>query len=309
MLVFCASCAVAQELSYDGNRWYDVEVVIFTHDLPAGTGAEIPVAHKLTAAYLPRLRELQTRASAFAIEFPQDQPPAPAVAPDLLPPLAPAGPVIVMGPVYSPALRDGFKLMDFDRDPFIDLGTRAAQFGGMARNIDAADDHRLLWHKVWRQPVQARGQTSAVFVSGGDTFATHTELEGSLRLSDNAGGVMLDINVWLNGFMVVPTMNGALATNSMPPLNATAPGALVAPAAPAAGLVSEWKIPEFPFPPPVSDIEPVPAELVQVWQLAQTRELGAGQLYYLDHPALGVLIEIRPYLLPERIVINDDEDF
>jgi hypothetical protein len=48
---------------------------------------------------------------------------------------------------------------------------------------------------------------------------------------------------------------------------------------------------------------------VEVWQLAQTRELGAGQLYYLDHPALGVLIEVRPYLLPERIVVNDEEDF
>jgi hypothetical protein len=284
-LLFGASCATAQEFSYDGNRWYDVEVSIFTNDLPGGTRAEIAVASKLNAAYLPRLRELQTRATAFAIEFPQDSlmlPTATNGTPFSAPitPVIEEAPLVTMGPVYSPAVRDGFKITDFDRDSFVDLGTRAAKFAGINRNIDGASEHRLLWHKVWRQPMQGRAQTPAVFISGGDIHAAHTELEGSLRLSDNAGGVMLDINVWLNAFTLVPT-----------------------------GLPSEWKIPEFPFQLPSSEPELVPAELVEVWQLAQTRELGAGQLYYLDHPALGVLIEIRPYVLPERIVVNDEEDF
>ncbi len=37
----------------------------------------------------------------------------------------------------------------------------------------------------------------------------------------------------------------------------------------------------------------------KIWQLNQTRELGPNALYYLDHPTMGVLVEIRPYELPE----------
>lgn len=282
----------AQEYSYDGNRWYDVEVSVFTNEVPGGPSAEIAVARTLTAAYLPRLRELQERSSVFAIEFPQDrilsaQPaqlaqPVPALS--SLSQVAPDPPVLVMGPVYSPAVRTSFKITDFDRDPYIDLDTRATQFTALNRTLDAAADHRLLWHKVWRQPLEGRAQTTAVFVSGGEVRAAHTELEGSLRLSDNAGSVMLDINLWLNGFSADESTR-----------------------------TEEWKIPELPFPLPfslsIAEQELTPWALTAVWQLAQTRELGGNELYYLDHPAFGVLIQIRPYLLPPRLVAEDQEDF
>jgi hypothetical protein len=288
LLIGGATQAHAQELSYDGKRWYDVEVSIFTNDVPGGTRSEIPVAHKLTTAYLPRLRELTQRSSAFLIEFPEDRiPAAPEVSPPLAPAVAPEVPVAVMGPVYSPALRDSFKITDFDRDPFVDLDTRASQFNSMLRSIEAAPEHRLLWHKVWRQPMQGRAQTSAVFVSGGDRHAGHSELEGSLRLVDNAGGAMLDVNIWLNEFRA----------------GVAAPAATAAP-------MEEWKIPAFPFPP--AEAAPVPEtlawELAAVWQLAQTRELDANELYYLDHPAIGVLIQVRPYLLPPPLV-GEQSDF
>ena len=285
-LAFAASGACAQELSYDGKRWYDVEVSIFTNDVPGGARTEIPVARKLTATYLPRLRELQSRSSAFLIDFPEDQlraavPLLPAAAPTAE---VPEMPTIVMGPIYSPPVRDAFKLTDFDRDPFIDLDARAAQFAAMNRNIDGAQDHRLLWHKVWRQPVEARAQTPAVFVLGGDLRGAHGELEGSLRLVDNAGGAMLDINVWLNEFSAVPVSTAYEA--------------------------EAWKIPQlpFPFPPETTALvpDPTPWELTAVWQLAQTRELGVNQLYYLDHPAIGVLIQVRPYVLPPRVLAEDD---
>lgn len=294
--VLAASQTLAQEYSYDGNRWYEVEVSVFTNEVPGGAYSEIAVPGKVTAAYLPRVRELQTRASAFAIAFPQDLLPAqPALQAEpalpqagvLVPGAEPLPPAVRMGPVYSPAVRDSFKITDFDRDPFIDLDTRAARFGTINRSIGSSPEHRLLWHKVWRQPMQGRAQIPAVFVSGGEVRGRHTELEGSLRLSDNAGGVMLDINIWLNHF-----------------------------ASGSAEEVSEWQIPELPFalpePPALLPATAQQAEtwqLAEVWQLAQTRELGANELYYLDHPAVGVLIQIRPYLLPQRLVAEDQADF
>jgi hypothetical protein len=289
LLALAAAAANAQELSYDGKRWFDVEVSIFTNDVPGGARSEIPVARKLTATYLPRLRELQTRSSAFLIPFPEDLPP---VEPPLLNAAVPVTPeavvpAVVMGPLYSPAIRDSFKITDFDRDPFVDLGTRASQFDSMNRSIDGAADHRLLWHKAWRQPIEARGQTPAVFVLGGDMRGVHGELEGSLRLVDNAGGAMLDINVWLNEFRAGPAVTQSPAA------------------------AEEWKIPELAFPPELTAATPdqAPWELSAVWQLAQTRELGVNQLYYLDHPAIGVLIQVRPYVLPPRILAEDQGDF
>lgn len=325
LVLLCGACtATAQELSFDGRRWYDVEVSIFTNDVPGGVRSEFPVARNLSAAYLPRLRELTSRTDALMIEFPDD--PAPTLAPAA--PVAPEAafedafgessgeeprePLVSMGPIYSPPVREAFKLTDFERDAFVDLGTRAAQFTTMNRNIDGAADHRLLWHKVWRQPLEARAQTPAVFVTGGDQRGDHFELEGSLRVVSNGPGAMLDINVWLNEFRV----------------SAPAPGFVT----PAQETQDEWKIPELPFPDETNGVEAqnaalpsastlpraaiapaAPAaqtwELTAVWQLAQTREMSANQLYYLDHPAFGVLIQVRPYVLPPRLPVDGAEDF
>lgn len=310
LLLVLALPAAAQQLSFDGNRWYEVEISIFTNEVPGGMRSEVPVARKLNAAYLPRLRELTSRASAYMIDFPDPFAPAlpatetPPASPAQIAPLDPLAtdepelPVVEMGPIYSPAVRDSFRITDLERDPFVDLGARAAQFTQMNRRIQDAPDHRVLWNKVWRQPLQARAQTPAVFVAGGDVRGEHYELEGSLRVVANGNGAMLDINVWLNEFRA-----GGLVSSV---------------AAPA----EEWKIPALPFPlemeatpvqnPAFGPAAAAPAqnwELTAVWQLAQTREMSANQLYYLDHPAIGVLIQVRPYVLPPRLPVDGSEDF
>jgi hypothetical protein len=316
-LLLCAAplFVFAQETSFDGKRWYDVEVSIFTNDVPGGSRSEFPVPHKLDATYLPRLRELASRTRALMITFPDDLVPALVPGMQLVEPEQPVEaedtveePLMTMGPIYSPAVRDAFKLPEFERDPFLDLGTRTAQFAAMNRNIDGSSDHRLLWHKTWRQPLEARVQTPAVFVSGGEQRGGHYELEGSLRVVSNGTAAMLDINVWLNEFRA-------------------ASGFTVA-AQDVQDVQDEWNIPALPFPletTAVADTALLPAfgetaagpvaapapswELSAVWQLEQTREMTANQLYYLDHPAIGVLVQIRPYVLPLREPVDGAGDF
>ena len=36
----------------------------------------------------------------------------------------------------------------------------------------------------------------------------------------------------------------------------------------------------------------------QVYPMFETRQMISNELHYLDHPAIGVLIEVRPYELP-----------
>jgi hypothetical protein len=191
---------------------------------------------------------------------------------------------VQLGPLYSPAVRDSYKVNDYAWDAFITLADRIAKFTAINRNLSDSPEHRVLWHQVWRQPLQARAQTPAIFVTGGEHISGHAELEGSLRLSDINGRATLDVNVWLNGFGNA----GDIAE-------------------------SEWKVPELPLT-LEETAEPalVPADsrpIIEVWQMLQTRELGANEIYYLDHPAFGVLIQLRPYLLPEQPVVSDEVDF
>lgn len=291
--------ADSQGYSYDGNRWYEVEVTVFSTDYVPSRNAEIPAPEKTRPAYLPRLRELQAPGGSFDVEFPSErvasdiQPGGSPLLPGVTAAVAEPAPVL-LGPLHSPAVPGSFRIADFARTPFIDLTAQAAQFAALNRNLEGSGEHRVLWHKAWRQPMQGRAQTPALFASGGDEYGNHTELEGSLRLSDNGGNVTLDINIWLSRF-----------TRDLPVGD------------------PEWQIPDRPFPLEQTQAAPVqpvafqqtpgptlPGWLVtEVWQLEQTRELGANQLYYLDHPALGVLIQLRPYQLPALETAVDEADF
>ena len=42
----------------------------------------------------------------------------------------------------------------------------------------------------------------------------------------------------------------------------------------------------------------------RIVQLREVRELREQELHYLDHPALGVLVQITPYTPPQPIVLE-----
>lgn len=287
--------AQAQEFSADGNRWYEVEVSIFAIELPRAPDGEQPVPANTQAAYLPRLQALLPAASSYQVEFAVAASPvtelsgqslSATVAGQLSSAMAAPPSTPLAGPVFSPALRESFRVLDPAYDPYLELDPRSGQFGQVNRNLQDSGDYRVLWHRLWRQPMLGRNQVRSVFVAGGEFRAGHMEVEGSMRLSDggNAGRVMLDLDIWLNRFM-----------RGMPADDAP------------------WQVPELPLPVQAAEAE-VPDtisgwSLSEVWQQEQTRELAPGQLYYIDHPALGVLVEIRPYLLPLRETLLPEEEF
>lgn len=279
------SVLIAQDLSYDGKRWLEVELSVFTNEYPETEYSEQPVAKNLSLQYLPKLQKLLTPISSLMIEFPEPISPTAVPATEIANAAPTVEAPVVRGPLYSLAVRDSFKVNDYARDAFITLVDRIAKFNSINRNLTDSSEHRVLSHQVWRQPLQPRAQTPAIFVAGGEYIDNHAELEGSLRLSDINGRATLDINLWLNRF----GNTGDIAE-------------------------SEWKVPELPL--PLKEMADDPAlvaadlkPIIEVWQMQQTRELGANEIYYLDHPAFGVLIQLRPYLLPEQAVVTDEGDF
>ncbi len=302
--------------SADGYNWVEVEVTIFSSVYGSAPYSEIPVPDSNSLRYLPQLRLLANPADAY--RYPFALPAlidANAVTADAAGATAEVGnaglsvlPPVLEGPVFSPAIPGAFKLLDVERDAYVALDRRFWRFNQLNSRLQSGAEHAVLWHQVWRQPLRPRAQTPALQIIGGDAFGSHNSLEGSLRLSSQGQGVVadLDANLWLTSFANQPS----------------------------AASDGEWKLPEQPVLQPPVQQQPLQLQSPQlqspqqqvsnnavalapeavglapavswyptsIWQLNQSRDVGPNALYYLDHPAMGLLIEIRPYLVPDSLV-------
>jgi len=279
--------AMAQTFSYDGNRWYEIEVSIFTNE-SSDESNELVIPEKISLGYFEPSIALTPASKIYQIPFAnnesvfvlsdaligtrQDVPAAEAIAGEFIGPRD-----------YS---ADGeFRITDFNRDPFIALGNESARFLSYNEKINQSPEHRLLFHTVWRQPVLNRVQGTGILVQGGDQYGLHHELEGSLRFSYNVNRVDVEAKLWLASFV----------SN--------------------AGFVNSAELPFGNI--PQTGLPPLPVELAlddsvinsgfknpySITDLAHTEQMRAmisNELHYLDHPALGIIVEVRPYQLPEQ---------
>lgn len=273
--------------SADGYFWFDIEVSVFSSDYGGTAFSERPVASKLNLRFLPQLRLLADPFAVYRFDFAAPQgtadgqtatlPPSSPSAVDQSAALLP-GPILER-PEPGAAVTSTFRLLDLERDAFIG-NAGASTFAPLNSRLQASPGREVLWSKHWRQPLRVRAQSSAVLVTGGDVFGDHHELEGSVRLSGQDREATLDVNLWLTRFAASPS-----------------PGPDV------------WTLPDAPFPESSlpaagSGARPVTSRWhpQEIWQLTQTLKLAPNSLHYIDHPTIGVIVEIRPYLVPEAVL-------
>lgn len=83
--------------------------------------------------------------------------------------------------------------------PFQRLGDEHKRLSELAKKIKTSGRHRVLAHWVWQQPVMGRKNADSILVFGGKQFDDHYELEGSIDLS--VGRYLhLSTNLWLTRF-------------------------------------------------------------------------------------------------------------
>lgn len=272
-LLLAPRIGLAQTFSYDGNRWYEIEVSVFSNDDP-DRNSERTIPAKTTLSYPDPILRLQPATAGFAIPFASNETSEDVRSglgrESMMPPL--------LGP-QLPAERGTFRLPDFRRDPYIALGDKYARFTAYNRDLTGSADHRLLFHAVWRQPVLNRVQATSILVTGGESLGGHYELEGSLRFSFNVNRVDVEADLWRTD------VNAVAAQFSRP-------GA------------SAWVLP--PLPESEGENSPGPLPVPVLYYLNQTRSMISNDLHYLDHPAIGMLVEIRPYQLPELPAFSFD---
>jgi len=274
-------CTSAQTFSYDGNRWYEIEVSIFANE-SISTSNELLIPDSSNLVFPESLRVLVPATSIYQVDFVETDSQADLVEMPaaLLQPFAQMADPIeskkeherVIGPVFFSG-ESSFQLTDFERTPFIALGDEAAQFLDYNEDLQNSPDHRLLFHAVWRQPVMNRIQSTPILVTGGESFEGHFELEGSLRFSYNINRVDVEANLWIIEFAETGNPNSIF-----------------------------WQLP--PLPEMNDDDDNTDNGAVAASDISfmnEVRSMISNELHYLDHPDIGMLVQIRPYQLPEII--------
>ena len=168
-----------------------------------------------------------------------------------------------------------FKLFDFSRDDFTQLSPADSDFQQTNRTLERSSDHRLLYHGLWRQAVRQSSNAVPIYIEGGLRYGDNHELQGSvtIRFNENEDRVVVDTHIWLIEYSIVKDSS------------------------------SEWKLPQIP--------ESIRRESREnsssltyfpnnVYVMEQSREMRSNEFHYLDHPALGLVISVKPYSVPSR---------
>lgn len=264
----------AHAQSANGDNWFQIEVTVFLYE-NANLEVENWSPDRLSIGFPERLRTLNQVSDAlqlndWSILAPAQPEPIAANALDILE--TPAEPLI--GPLpYEPAQID-FRLPDVARTPFLQLPPDMQDFLGTNRAITQSAAHRIVFHGVWRQLLTRRGGATAIAVMGGRNFNQRREVEGSLNfyLTNSGDRVVIESNLWLNRFGTEE-----LADNP-------------------------WKLPVLPtiLVGPADEDEQQQNEyfINRIIQFQQNRDLRVQEFHYLDHPAMGILVQVSPYTLP-----------
>ena len=281
--------APAPASAQNGNRWYQIEVTVFAHENSNLQQEQWPT-QDLALSYPEQTRELDSLLKHLSLDDWSVLQPVSATR-------MPSNEIAVDGdsdePLLSPgpnALRSSnYRLPDTLRDAFVALPAADHDFTQTNRALTQSTAYRVLYHNAWRQPVLRAPDATPIAIAGGRQFGQHHELEGTLtiRFNQSRDRVLLDTNLWLARF--------SSQLNSQPPEQSNI---LQLPLSPFA--------PDLPEQTPdlistASDNQPALTERYyasQVFAMNDSRPMRSNEFHYLDHPAIGVLVQVFPYEPP-----------
>lgn len=257
------------------DRWFQIEATVFTNESRFERDAEYWLPNQPELSFpesIRRLATVQDRLLIGAFLTAEDNSQETAAAPNEE--TLRSQRILSMGPEPEGGA-DEFRLFDVLRDEYLDLPARLSDFSQTNRALERSPDHKLLFHGHWRQRVVSADEATSIYIEGSRRRDSLPILNGSLtiRFNDQKDRVVVDANLWL--------IEAAGNTKRS----------------------AEWTLPEIPA--AVSDptsgttrSAKYPAASYRVYPMQQSREMRSNEFHYLDHPALGLIIAVRPYDLP-----------
>ena len=171
--------------------------------------------------------------------------------------------------------------------PFLQLDPSLHNLNADARALDRRGNYRVLYHQAWRQPDIGRKQAPWILVRGGERYGEHFELEGSVRLLKSRF-LHFETNLWLTRFASDAGQAPDVGEQDKQPQEAWPP------------------LPAYPVLPVFEPVEenmeitpPADYLVTKIYSVNTSRLVRkTNQLHYLDHPTLGVLVQVTKYELP-----------
>lgn len=193
--------------------------------------------------------------------------------------------------------------VDLTKEAFYHLPATERQLNAEAQKLERNPRFQVLFHSAWRQIVTHEKAAKSVLIQGGQTFGQHQELEGSIRLSV-ATYLKLQTNLWYSQF----DLNvGQEQTRQWPELPKQ-PNYLATPIAGLSldssleleqALAAENQQWNNEVPATANSSETATAEnnylTRQIILLQQSRDMRSSEVHYIDHPVVGIIIQVTPY--------------
>ena len=265
-----SSYSVAQE------RWFQIELSIFSNENIEDRNAESWLSSDYELNYPENMRKLSLLTDLFLSDHNLD---------DRSSVTGSASQEEIDAMIRNDQLKNirprikstesSFKLFDFSRDDFTQLPPSDSDFQQTNRTLERSSDYRLLYHGLWRQAVRQSSNAVPIYIEGGLRYGDNHELQGSvtIRFNENEDRVVVDAHVWLIEYSIVKDPS------------------------------SEWELPQIPESIRIESRENSSSLTYfpnNVYVMEQSREMRSNEFHYLDHPALGLVISVKPYSVPSR---------
>jgi hypothetical protein len=161
-----------------------------------------------------------------------------------------------------------------DKD-FAFLPQDTHQLGGYNYTLRRDENYKVLFHQAWKQTMVAKEDAPAIVVQGGQTIANGKEMQGYIRLHI-ARYLHLNTNLWLNAGNQSSDV-GLRQTQLFPPL-------------PGRGTTNS----RDSFSVLGHNLNSTRLSSSKLVTFREQRRMRSGELHYIDHPLLGLLILVTP---------------
>lgn len=160
-----------------------------------------------------------------------------------------------------------------------------------ANDLKKDGRYRILFHHAWRQPVTNRDNAPAVLVYGGTQYGNHHELEGSITVSVSRY-LHVHTNLWHSTFK--PNYGQKFDDWPELPLKPSLENEPASLSGFSDQQFDQWDTLDGRAT-KYETILQSPYVVEQIVTLRQARKMRSGEMHYIDHPNLGLLVKIIPY--------------
>jgi len=296
-LLIALSALTSQALAQQSavGKWYQVEVAVFTQPENAQLAASQETFRKdITLSYGEHTQQLQSveeaNPSTHSANL-EDQPDSRAnLETDVD---ANAGTALTSEKALSPEMVNEI----LQTQPFVKLPVELRNLNETVGALERRNRQRILFHEAWRQPLVDPEQAAAIIISGGNHFENEQELAGTIKFGVSRY-IHVHTNIWLSEFAnnvgqeqqewpMVPTPpsgNESQIADTQINLNAGLDK-------PKQDLWHQYDVIDTTY----QNILEKSFIVTNLATLIQTRRMRSGEVHYIDHPKIGILITVIPY--------------